>query len=77
MKAMPARAILKDCNIAIGSDFHTLGSTEIDNLIIWADATRYRSHGGASGSRARYFHAALQRAATDRAFSGFKYGRKP
>jgi hypothetical protein len=58
-----ARAILASCNIAIGQDFHTLRSTQVDELLRQADLARYYKPANANGSRARYFHDLLQRRA--------------
>jgi hypothetical protein len=63
-KVFPSRSILKMCGIAIGADFHTLHSAQIDTLLEWADACRYRKPRNAAGSRARYFHEMLQRRAS-------------
>lgn len=58
-----ARAILGACN-ATGADFHALSSDQVRALIAHADARRYREPRNASGSRARYWHAYLERAAS-------------
>jgi hypothetical protein len=44
-------------------DFHTLHSAQVEKLLILAKAWRYREPKNANGSRARYFHAYLCRAA--------------
>jgi hypothetical protein len=54
---------LRNLNIAIGEDFHVLSSTQVDGLLAAADQTKYRKPKDANGSRARYFHALLQRRA--------------
>jgi hypothetical protein len=56
-----ARATLANLNIAIGQDFHTLSSSQVDGLLTEADRVRYQKPRNANGSRARYFHARLQR----------------
>lgn len=42
-------------------DFHTLSSAEVEQLLDAADMVKYRRPKNANGSRARYFHAKLQR----------------
>lgn len=58
-----ARITLKLMNIAVGQDFHTLSSDQVDKLLIEADRVRYQKPKNANGSRARYFHDRLQREA--------------
>lgn len=58
-----ARATLDSINIAIGQDFHTLRASQVDALLAEADRVRYQKPANANGSRARYFHARLQRLA--------------
>lgn len=55
-----ARAVLRNCAIEFGVDFHTLRAIQVDSLLAWADQCRYRKPKGASGSRARYFHRLMQ-----------------
>lgn len=45
------------------ADFHTLSSDQVDKLVEYAVSTGYRKPKNASGSRARYFYAYLQRKA--------------
>lgn len=45
----------------IARDFHTLSSEEVERLLAEADSVKYRKPKNANGSRARYFHAKLQR----------------
>ncbi len=47
----------------LNRDFHALDSSQVEGVIAAADAARYRAPRNANGSRARYFHAYLQRAA--------------
>lgn len=54
---------LRLCGIPHGSDFHTLDTDTVLALLERANAWRYRKPKGANGSRARYFHAHLQRLA--------------
>ncbi len=61
--ALNAQETLKALKIAVGQDFHTLGSSQVDGLLAEADRTRYQKPAHANGSRARYFHDRLQRAA--------------
>ena len=58
-----ARYALRNLNIAIGQDFHTLNSAQIEGLLLEADRVRYQKPASANGSRARYFHDRLQRRA--------------
>lgn len=44
-------------------DFHTLSASDVERVIAAADNWRYRAPRNANGSRARYFHAYLQRLA--------------
>lgn len=62
-EALNARIVLQACNVAIGEDFDTLRSSQIDLLLEEADRVRYRKPRNANGSRGRYFHALLQRRA--------------
>lgn len=47
----------------VSADFHQLTSSQVDQLLEEADRVRYRKPKNANGSRARYFHALLQRRA--------------
>lgn len=58
-----ARMILRDCGVALGADYHALSSDVVDSLATWADKQGYRKPRNANGSRARYYHAMLQRRA--------------
>jgi len=49
--------------IPLALDFHALDSAQVDNVIAAADSVSYRKPANANGSRARYFHARLVRAA--------------
>lgn len=53
------------------SDFHTLPSRMVEDLIWEADKANYRKPRNASGSRARCFHERLSRLARDRDFWGY------
>ena len=44
-----------------GTDFHTLSSSQVTDLLLAADLFKYRKPKNANGSRGRYFHAYLQR----------------
>lgn len=59
-----ARDTLRNCRILLGSDFHALPSDAVERLLERADAWKYRKPRNANGSRARYFHAYLQRLAS-------------
>jgi hypothetical protein len=58
-----AKATLSMLNVAIGQDFHTLRSDQVERLLAEADRVRYQKPANASGSRARYFYERLQREA--------------
>ena len=62
-KVMPARAVLADCAIPLGADFHALNSYSVDRLLEHARMGGYRKPKNANGSRAQYYHAMLQRRA--------------
>jgi hypothetical protein len=57
-----ARAILQDCG-ALGVDYYTLPSANVESLLREADRYRYRAPKNRNGSRARYWHAYLARRA--------------
>jgi hypothetical protein len=59
-----ARTILAACGVLNPRlDFHALYTEQVDALIREADAYGYRAPKNANGSRARYWHAYLERAA--------------
>jgi hypothetical protein len=58
-----ARQVLTAGNIAIGQDFHTLSTSQVNHLLAEADRVRYQTPRNANGSRGRYFHDRLQRLA--------------
>jgi len=58
-----ARAILASINAAIGQDFDTLTSGQVDALLAQADIRRYQKPKNANGSRGRYFFQLIQRRA--------------
>jgi hypothetical protein len=58
-----ARAILHLCNCPVGGDFHKLSTDQVNALLFEADRVKYRKPKDANGSRARSFHAMLQRRA--------------
>lgn len=66
LSASDARVILHRLHIPIGQDFHTLHSSQVDELLAEADRVKYRKPKDANGSRGRYFHARLQRLAEKR-----------
>ena len=47
----------------LDSDFHALRYSEVEGVTAAADSRRYRKPRNANGSRARYFHQYLRRAA--------------
>lgn len=55
---------LARAHVPVGSDFHKLSTTQVDDLLREADRVKYRKPKNANGSRARYFHAYLERAAS-------------
>ena len=57
-----ARAILLDAN-AYGIDYHALPSASVDRLLAEANLRKYRAPKHRNGSRARYWHAYLERRA--------------
>jgi len=61
---LEAQATLKNMNIALGQDFHTLSLDQVDKLVAEAARVGYRKPKNANGSTARYFHDRLQRHAT-------------
>ena len=57
-----ACAVLASLGIQRGEDFHALSNSKIIDLATAAKSSGYRKPKSANGSRARYFHARLQRA---------------
>lgn len=64
LRKFEAQAILARCNVKPGEDFHRLESAKVEALLEEAKARGYREPKNANGSRARYFHAYLNRRAT-------------
>lgn len=58
-----ARELATNYRIPLDSDFHTLGASQVESIIAAADSVKYRAPKLRNGSRARYFHAYLRRAA--------------
>ena len=58
-----ARSILQNCHVPLGGNFHALRSETVAALLDWADKRGYRKPSNANGSRGRYWHDYLQRAA--------------
>ena len=58
-----ARQILFSREIPLDMDFHALRTSQVDEIVHAANAHGYRAPKNANGSRARYFHAYLMRAA--------------
>lgn len=56
-----AKRLIAAYRIPVGRDFHALPSSDVDSVIRAANEYRYRAPRNANGSRARYFHAYLQR----------------
>jgi hypothetical protein len=61
--ASEARDIATRWKIPLDSDYHALNRETVERIIGAADERRYRKPPQANGSRARYFHAYLSRAA--------------
>jgi hypothetical protein len=53
--------VLPKLGIAPGTDFHTLRSSQVTDLLLAADLYKYRKPKNANGSRGRYFYSYLQR----------------
>lgn len=58
-----ARDILSRCRAPVGGNFHALNSDAVEALLGEARTYAYRHPRNANGSRARYWHDYLQRAA--------------
>ena len=61
--AIDARALAARYGIPLDCDFHALPSATVESIIAAANSVKYRQPRNANGSRARYFHARLVRAA--------------
>lgn len=59
-----AYLILNQCGIPKGTNFFTLGQSQVSTLLTYADRYKYRAPKNANGSRGRYFHAYVERAAS-------------
>lgn len=57
-----ALLIASNHHIPLDRDFHALDHDTVNRIIEAARQAKYREPKGANGSRARYFHARLQRA---------------
>ena len=64
MDRSTARDILARCKAPLGVDFHALPSDVVEALTAEADAFKYLKPRNANGSRIRYFHARVIRAAS-------------
>lgn len=58
-----ARDVFTRCRIDRSADFFTLSSSQVGELLEFADLWKYRKPKNASASRGRYFFALLQRRA--------------
>ena len=58
-----ARALASSYGIRLDSDYHALSHDQVERITAAADSWNYRKPANANGSRARYFHAYLQRLA--------------
>lgn len=63
INANDARNIAARHGFPLGADFHTLGADAVSGVLTAAHAYGYRQPRQANGSKARYFHAFLQRVA--------------
>jgi hypothetical protein len=63
MTRTAARSIANSYAIPLDRDYHTLDSDSVRRIVSAADSVSYRAPRNANGSRARYFHARLCRAA--------------
>jgi hypothetical protein len=64
--AYEASKILNRLKISVPEDFHALSRGQVDGLLEEADNIGYKRPASASGSKARYFHAYLQRLASSK-----------
>ena len=58
-----AKELAEKFNIPLDQDFYILDSAVVSRILDAADSRKYRKPKNANGSRARYFHAYLCRAA--------------
>jgi hypothetical protein len=63
MTSTQAHDIAQRIGADVGEDFHKLGASQVDRLLIEANARRYRAPRNKSGSRGRMFWQYVQRAA--------------
>lgn len=56
-----ARAVLAACSIAVGQNFYTLRSSQVEALLEHADRDKYQKPRSANASRGRYYHERMQR----------------
>lgn len=59
-----ARERLAEAGVAVGTNFFTLPNAAVCRLLELADRDHYRQPRNANGSRGRYYHARLERAAS-------------
>ena len=64
MDKSTALNILQLAGVPKGEDFHRLSSGQVESLLEFADLHKYRKPKNANGSRGRYFHAYIERAAS-------------
>lgn len=62
--------VLQRAQIPKGTNFFKLNSDQVDGLLDCADMYKYRKPKNANGSRARYFHAMVERAASEHPYLG-------
>ncbi len=63
MDKRTALYIAETQSIPLDRDFHSLPSETVQSIVEAANRYRYKAPRNANGSRARYFHAFLQRVA--------------
>lgn len=69
MDSQTAYDILRRCGIPLNDDFHRLTSSQVESLLAFANEHKYRKPRNANGSRARYFHAYVNRKAQSEAWA--------
>lgn len=63
MDKLSATSLAHKYSIRLDADYHQLSSLEVERVLAAADERKYRKPRNANGSRGRYFHALLVRAA--------------
>lgn len=63
MDSQTAYETLRICGVPLNDDYHRLSTDQVEALLVQADKFKYRKPKNANGSRARYFHAYVNRKA--------------